>query len=71
MFTNNATKSLIFISFCLVTGMAQASDMDKEKRWATQVVDSLMVGDAEYLTVGKDKILALYTEQPVSSHSVE
>lgn len=42
---------------------ATASDRAKEKRWANQIVDSIMVGDAQWLSVGKHKILALYAEQ--------
>ena len=52
--------------FCLpgIFSLAtHASDTAKEKRWADQIVDAIMVGDAEWLTVGKQKVLALYTEQ--------
>ena len=55
-----------FTLFCLISLFslpALASDTAKEKRWADQVVDSIMVGDAEWLTVGKQKVLSLYTEQ--------
>ena len=38
-----------------------SSDRGKEKRWADQVVDSIMVGDAAWLTVGKRKILGIYS----------
>ena len=55
-------KTLLFIGFSLLFSQVNASDMAKEKRWADQVVDSIMVGDAEWLTVGKDKILGIYTE---------
>jgi len=60
---NKATyKTLLFIGFYLIFSPAHASDMEKEKRWAEQVVDSIMVGEAEWLKVGKDKILSIYTE---------
>ena len=52
--------------FCLTSIFSLptlASDLAKEKRWADQIVDAIMVGDAEWLTVGKQKVLALYTEQ--------
>lgn len=39
-----------------------ASDLEKEKRWADQVVDSLLDGDAHYLNDGKNDFLSLVTE---------
>lgn len=39
-----------------------ASDLAKEKRWAEQVVDSIMDGDAEMLNDGSSEFLAIYTE---------
>lgn len=60
---NKATyKTLLFIVFYLLFSTGHASDMEKEKRWAEQVVDSIMVGEAEWLQVGKDKIFSIYTE---------
>lgn len=59
-------KTLLIVGFTLLLQPALASDMAKEKRWADQVVDSIMVGDPEWLTVGSAKTLALYTE-----HSAE
>lgn len=41
---------------------AEASDFAKEKRWSDQIVDSLMVGETEWLRAGDHKFLALYTE---------
>lgn len=52
--------SCLLIALCLTT--AQASDLEKEKRWATQIVDSLMDGDATYLNDGNSDFLALVTE---------
>ncbi len=50
----------LIIFFLLVTSTASmASDKEKEKRWATQVTDSLMDGEALYLHAGKDIFLAL------------
>ena len=46
----------------LSSSISFASDTAKEKRWADQIVDSLMVGDAEWLNDGKGKFLALYAE---------
>ena len=39
-----------------------ASDVDKEKRWADQIVDSLMDGDAVYLMAGGHEFLSIHTE---------
>ena len=55
----NLGFSLIFI---LISQHVIASDTAKEKRWADQIVDSIMVGDAKWLNVGKNKILSIYTE---------
>ena len=39
-----------------------ASDLAKEKRWADQIVDSIMDGDAEMLNDGTSEFLSIYTE---------
>jgi len=39
-----------------------ASDFAKEKRWADQIVDSIMTGEAVWLKDGKNKFLSLFTE---------
>jgi predicted esterase len=41
---------------------AHASDLAKEKRWAGQVVDAIMDGDAEWLNDGSNDFLGIYTE---------
>jgi pimeloyl-ACP methyl ester carboxylesterase len=45
-----------------------ASDLEKEKRWADQIVDFLMDGDAVYLDDGRSEFLAL--ETPAEDGSV-
>ena len=55
-------KSLIFSLFFLISLSAQGSDVAKEKRWADQIVDALITGEAEWLPVGQHKVLAIYTE---------
>ena len=40
---------------------AGASYLEKEQRWAEQIVDFLMDGDAVYLTDGKSEFLAIET----------
>ncbi len=39
-----------------------ASDLAKEQRWADQVVDSIMDGEAEMLDDGTSEFLTIYTE---------
>jgi len=56
------SKITLICLISLIGLTTHASDLAKEKRWADQIVDSLMVGDAEWLTVGKSKVLSLYTE---------
>lgn len=46
----------------LLAGVASASDTGKEKRWADQVVDAIMTGEAQWLMAGKQKFLGIYTE---------
>ena len=41
---------------------ASASDTEKEQRWADQIVDALLVGDAEWLEADGHKFLGIYTE---------
>ena len=53
--------SIIFIWICLNNG-AFASDTAKEKRWADQVVDGLIVGDTVWLQADKHKFLGIYAE---------
>ena len=62
MITEATYKTLLICGFYLLFSTSHASDMEKEKRWADQVVDSIMVGEAEWLNVGKDKVLSIYTE---------
>ncbi|HHJ34457.1 MAG TPA: alpha/beta fold hydrolase [Gammaproteobacteria bacterium] len=50
------------IAACLVCGSAMASDLAKEKRWAEQVVDSLLDGEAVWLDDGSESFLGIYTE---------
>jgi pimeloyl-ACP methyl ester carboxylesterase len=43
------------------TLLAHASDLAKEKRWANQIVDALIDGDAIWLNDGTSKFLGIYT----------
>jgi len=55
-------KTLLIVGLSLFLTTVSASDSAKEKRWADQIVDSIMVGDAEWLKAGNTKILSIYTE---------
>jgi pimeloyl-ACP methyl ester carboxylesterase len=53
------TAMLLFGLFSVTSALA--SDLEKEKRWASQIVDFLMDGDAVYLDDGRSEFLALET----------
>ena len=55
--------SLLFLSFSV-----GASDLDKEKRWAGQVVEAILDGDAIWLNDGGHEFLGIYTESEESSN---
>ena len=64
MFDLRRFYSYIYLLGLFVISMhAIASDKAKEQRWADQIVDALIVGDAVWLTSGSDKFLGIYTEQ--------
>jgi len=52
----------MFICSLLLITAVFASDLEKEKRWAEQVTDSLLDGEAHYLNDGKSDFLSLVTE---------
>ncbi len=53
---------LLVISLLSITFNVVASDLAKEKRWADQVVDAIMDGDAVWLNNGQHDFLGIYTE---------
>ena len=53
---------LLFVSLLFLSFSADASDLNKEKRWADQVVDAILDGDAVWLNDGKNDFLGIYTE---------
>ncbi len=57
----------IVLLLCLIFLDAQASDFDKEKRWADQIVDALLDGDAVWLHAEDNKFLGIYTEAETAS----
>ena len=52
--------------FFLSTGVS-ATDLNKEKRWAEQVVDAIMDGEAIWLDDGSSQFLGVYTESEEDS----
>lgn len=56
--------ALAITLLALVTEFAQASDREKEKRWADQIVDFMVVGEAVWLQDDKAKFLGLYSASP-------
>ena len=48
--------------FAFFSQISNASDLAKEKRWADQIVDSLMIGEAVWLEDGKTRFLGLFTD---------
>lgn len=58
-------KIKVSIFFAILLSLAfnvSASDLEKEKRWADQVVDAILDGDAVWLNDGKSDFLGIYTE---------
>lgn len=61
--------SLLLLGLLFAAASAQAaseaktSDYAKEKRWADQIVDGLLVGEAVWLQAGERKFLGIYAEQ--------
>lgn len=60
--TRHSHKTLLIIGLSLIFNLCHASDTAKEKRWADQVSDSVMVGDPEWLKASNSKIFSIYTE---------
>ena len=73
MFKYLRMTHILFLSLFLSSHTAHAvkSDIAKEQRWADQVTDSLMDGDAVMLKAGEHSFLGLYTEaEDTSSRAV-
>jgi len=54
-------RSLIFLMFLSNAAAFAGTDTAKEKRWADQIVDSLIDGEAVWLQAGDHRFLAIYT----------
>lgn len=57
-------QTLLITSLMLfqTASWASESDVAKEKRWADQVIDSIIDGEAEWLEADGHKFMAIYTE---------
>ena len=64
----NTLLRLLIISLFSFTFNVHASDLAKEKRWADQVVDAILDGDAVWLNNGKHDFLGIYTEANEEKH---
>jgi dienelactone hydrolase len=53
---------ILFLMLFATVQAVVASDLNKEKRWADQIVDALIDGEPEWLQAGDQKFLAIYTE---------
>lgn len=56
-----ALRVLVAAATFLLSICCLASDVDKEKRWADQIVDALIDGDAVWLSAGDHEFLGIYT----------
>lgn len=56
-----STPVLTAVVCLLLSWAVQATDLDKERRWADQVADSLLDGEAVYLSDGRADFLAIET----------
>ncbi|MCU7850937.1 MAG: alpha/beta hydrolase family protein [Candidatus Thiodiazotropha sp. (ex Monitilora ramsayi)] len=57
----NHLKLLAAVTLTLAALSLQASDLEKEKRWASQIVDALLDGEALYLNDGRSDFLTIET----------
>ena len=58
----NTLIRLFLITLLAFSGNALASDLAKEKRWADQVVDAILDGEAIWLNDGSNEFLGIFTE---------
>jgi pimeloyl-ACP methyl ester carboxylesterase len=57
-----STKRLLLVTLLALSFNLHASDLAKEKRWADQVVDAILDGEAVWLNDGSSEFLGIYTE---------
>lgn len=59
---NSRPYILFLFVFLINSPIARGSDLDKEKRWSEQIIDSLMVGESCELAAGSTQFMGIYTE---------
>ena len=64
---NKRLFSIIIMLLSIYSGAVSGSDTAKEKRWADQVVDGIIVGDAVWLQAGNTKFLGIYAENELEN----
>lgn len=57
---------ILVLTFTILTITAQAADLEREKRLADEIVDSIMDGEPVYLSDSKNKFLSIFMETEVS-----
>jgi predicted esterase len=67
MIASNTLKLTVASVVLLFGSNLWASDLAKEKRWADQVVDAIIDGEAVWLNDGKSDFLSIYTEADESN----
>ena len=58
----NKLKLILLLPLFVFSTAPQASDLAKEKRWADQIVDAILDGEAVWLNDGASDFLGIYTE---------
>jgi pimeloyl-ACP methyl ester carboxylesterase len=58
----NKLSNILILMILAFSTSIQASDLAKEKRWADQVVDAILDGEAIWLNDGTSDFLGIYTE---------
>ncbi len=65
---NNGIKIwLVLLVAGVISGTVAASDIEREQRWAEQVVDAILTGEAEMLDADGQEFLSIYTESDSES----
>lgn len=55
-------SGVLLVALLLLSPALKASDLNKEKRWAEQVVDAILDGEAVWLNDASSDFLGIYTE---------
>lgn len=60
------TRLFLVLTFATITFSVQAADLQREKRLADEIVDSILDGEPVYLSDSKNKFLSIFMESEVS-----